>query len=89
MTNKLVKEIVEDFVFTRAHGTETTVNATQEDLLLLAAQIYGLGQGRSGEIEIPDQAKLAEAIGWWKSERSLSDETVIDYVIKEVVKANQ
>jgi len=90
MTIKLAQQAVEDLIANRKVDATGAVTVSKEDLLLLGAQIYGLGQGAStGSIVVPAAKELADELAWMQTERALSDESKVEYVISKVIEANK
>jgi hypothetical protein len=88
MTIKLVRQAVEDLIANSRVDGAGRVTVSTEDLLLLGAQVYGMGQGHTGTIKTPSVAEVANELGWIQTERAITDEYKVEYVISKVVELN-
>jgi hypothetical protein len=94
MTNKQVKKAIKEFIKDHeandlAAGEPKTFLITEEELVFFAGQIYGIGQGNIGKIQLPDVPGLVEELGWYATERSYDDKYVIKRTLEETIKANK
>lgn len=94
MTSKQVKKAIKEFVNDHkatdsASAEPKTFLVTEEELVFFAGQIYGIGQGNAGKIQLPSVSGLVEELSWYATERAYDDKYVIKRTLEETVKANK